>query len=32
MQKGSRTKVESDSDSDLDYSEYLKQTQQETEK
>ena len=32
MQKGSRTKVESDSDSDLDYSDYLKQTQQETEK
>ena len=27
MQKGSRTKVESDSDSDLDYSDYLKQTQ-----
>ena len=27
MQKGSRTKVESDSDSDPDYSDYLKQTQ-----
>ena len=27
MQKGSRTKVESDSDSDPDYLDYLKQTQ-----
>ena len=27
MQKGSRTKVESDSDSDVDYSDHLKQTQ-----
>ena len=27
MQKGSRTKVESDPDSDTDYSDYLKQTQ-----
>ena len=27
MQKGSRTKLESDSDSDPDYLDYLKQTQ-----
>ena len=32
MQKGSRTKVESDSDSDPDYLDYLKQTQKQKEK
>ena len=30
MQKGSRTKVGSDSDSDADYLDYLKQTQAKT--